>query len=277
MFGFLHCLAKTHRSYYYDTETGWYYLQSRYYDPVIHRFINADAFASTGQGVLGCNMFAYCGNNPVSHIDPSGARFHDPNTRDYGGIIGYTDTGTGTPEYAYPSPTSVSLREAVTELRQDSAYSREAWNAATPNEKRLIVEGYVSNVLSVLGVEGYGFYYFIDESPEYATMASADGYNHLICINLVYLGDYSIMTTVTHEAYHTYQYPAIAGDIHNGESAAAIAIWSYEIDNYFANVYDERTYRKYYNQYLEISANWFAGALNSQYYDGTGYGYYYYH
>ena len=61
-----------YRGYYYDTETGWYYLQSRYYDPVIHRFINADCLASTGQGFIGTNMFAYCLNNPVMMIDSTG-------------------------------------------------------------------------------------------------------------------------------------------------------------------------------------------------------------
>ena len=49
-----------------------YYLQSRYYDPEIGRFINADVFTSTGQGLLGNNMFAYCRNNPVFRIDISG-------------------------------------------------------------------------------------------------------------------------------------------------------------------------------------------------------------
>ena len=61
-----------YRGYYYDTETGFYYLQSRYYDPTLHRFINADALASTGQGFLGYNMFAYCNNNPVALTDYSG-------------------------------------------------------------------------------------------------------------------------------------------------------------------------------------------------------------
>lgn len=61
-----------YRGYYYDTETGFYYLQSRYYDPAIGRFISADSFASTGQGYLGCNMFAYCGNNPVCRADCAG-------------------------------------------------------------------------------------------------------------------------------------------------------------------------------------------------------------
>ena len=64
-----------YRGYVYDTEWGLYYLQSRYYDPEIGRFINADAFVSTGQGVLGNNMFAYCGNNPVNYVDPFGYAF----------------------------------------------------------------------------------------------------------------------------------------------------------------------------------------------------------
>ncbi len=61
-----------YRGYVYDRETGLYYLQSRYYNPKIGRFINADAFTSTGQGLLGNNMFAYCRNNPVCRIDISG-------------------------------------------------------------------------------------------------------------------------------------------------------------------------------------------------------------
>ena len=61
-----------YRGYVYDTEWSLYYLQSRYYDADLGRFINADAFVSTGQGILGNNMFAYCGNNPVNYIDPMG-------------------------------------------------------------------------------------------------------------------------------------------------------------------------------------------------------------
>ena len=61
-----------YRGYMYDAESGLYYLGSRYYDPETGRFINADAFASTGQGLLGHNMFAYCQNNPSNHIDIEG-------------------------------------------------------------------------------------------------------------------------------------------------------------------------------------------------------------
>ena len=61
-----------YRGYYYDTELRMYYLQTRYYDPAIGRFLNADAYVASDSSVLGCNMFAYCGNNPVMGYDPTG-------------------------------------------------------------------------------------------------------------------------------------------------------------------------------------------------------------
>ena len=74
------CTASNHanlnpfryRGYYYDAELEMYYLQSRYYDPMVGRFINADMLVSTGQGIIGYNMFAYCGNNSICRIDSVG-------------------------------------------------------------------------------------------------------------------------------------------------------------------------------------------------------------
>ena len=66
-----------YRGYYYDAETGFYYLQSRYYDPAICRFINADTFATTdANGFLSANMFAYCENNPIMRADEDGEIAH---------------------------------------------------------------------------------------------------------------------------------------------------------------------------------------------------------
>ena len=79
-----------YRGYYYDTETGFYYLQSRYYDPITHRFINADSYASTGQGFVSTNMFVYCGNNPVIFDDSKG------HVRNY--CVRMTDGGGGKPK-----------------------------------------------------------------------------------------------------------------------------------------------------------------------------------
>lgn len=64
-----------YRGYYYDQESGFYYLQSRYYDPALGRLINADTYSCTGQGFLGYNMFAYCCNRVVSTSDQTGEFF----------------------------------------------------------------------------------------------------------------------------------------------------------------------------------------------------------
>ncbi len=78
-----------YRGYYYDTETGFYYLQSRYYDPSIGRFINADSFASTGQDFLGYNMFAYCNNNPMNYADKAGDESEEVVDTDGDGVVDY--------------------------------------------------------------------------------------------------------------------------------------------------------------------------------------------
>ena len=78
-----------YRGYYYDSETGFYYLQSRYYDPEIGRFINADSYASTdATGLLSTNMFAYCENDPVNRSDPSGELFGTISGLIVGGLTG---------------------------------------------------------------------------------------------------------------------------------------------------------------------------------------------
>ena len=78
-----------YRGYYQDTETGLYYLMSRYYDPITHRFINADGYFQSGTSILDANTFAYCGNNPVLNVDPLGA-CKVPNYTSAGTYIGHT-------------------------------------------------------------------------------------------------------------------------------------------------------------------------------------------
>ncbi len=65
-----------YRGYYYDEETGLYYLQSRYYDPEIGRFMTIDSINyADPETINGLNLYAYCGNNPVNNIDPEGHLF----------------------------------------------------------------------------------------------------------------------------------------------------------------------------------------------------------
>ena len=61
-----------YRGYYYDTETRLYYVNSRYYDPQVKRFVNSDSVISDTQGLLGMNLFSYCGNNPANRSDELG-------------------------------------------------------------------------------------------------------------------------------------------------------------------------------------------------------------
>jgi len=61
-----------YRGYYYDVETDWYFLQTRYYNPEWKRFINADALFIAGDALTGANMYAYCDGNPVMYVDPTG-------------------------------------------------------------------------------------------------------------------------------------------------------------------------------------------------------------
>jgi len=62
----------TYRGYRFDSEINMYYLNSRYYNPEIGRFINADGLLGQTGNVQSTNMYAYCANNPVMYLDPSG-------------------------------------------------------------------------------------------------------------------------------------------------------------------------------------------------------------
>ena len=78
-----------YRGYYFDVETGLYCVSSRYYDPEVGRWINADnAISSTGESVQGYNLFAYCFNNPVMRTDDNGDFWHIAVGGLLGGLIG---------------------------------------------------------------------------------------------------------------------------------------------------------------------------------------------
>ena len=75
-YGFVHVGHRNpfrYRGYFYDVNSGLYYLQSRYYDPETGRFLNADTVEYLDpESINGLNLYAYCGNNPVMYSDPSG-------------------------------------------------------------------------------------------------------------------------------------------------------------------------------------------------------------
>ena len=66
-----------YRGYYYDSITGFYYVSSRYYDPEVGRWISPEPNVYEGEfdenaGLIGYNVYAYCANNPVNNLDPTG-------------------------------------------------------------------------------------------------------------------------------------------------------------------------------------------------------------
>ena len=66
-----------YRGYYYDSETGLYYLKSRYYDPAVKRFLNADdsdILQEEQNCLLQYNLYTYCFNNPANMNDDEGER-----------------------------------------------------------------------------------------------------------------------------------------------------------------------------------------------------------
>lgn len=94
-----------YRGYCFDKETGLYYLQSRYYDPVTHRFLNADdedVVTSSQNALSDKNLFAYCDNNPICRADDEGDCWHILIGAAVGGVISgaisaisqYTTTGS---------------------------------------------------------------------------------------------------------------------------------------------------------------------------------------
>ena len=120
-----------YRGYVYDNETGLYLTGTRYYDPEIGRFINADGYVSTGQGLAGYNMFAYCGNNPVNRADSTGMFWEEigdffpnvwngiktwaKNTFGAGSSTTVTIAKTETPVIPDPSPITIKTGTKTTQ------------------------------------------------------------------------------------------------------------------------------------------------------------------
>lgn len=109
----------TYRGYYYDSDLDMYYLQTRYYDANICRFINADS--ALYDKIFGYNIFIYCDDNPINFIDPTGefcvAHIDDRNYLDdwllegagaggYGASCNYFGYGTAYYNYSVYSVTS---------------------------------------------------------------------------------------------------------------------------------------------------------------------------
>ena len=90
-----------YRGYYWDSESGLYYLQSRYYDPVTGRFVNPDTIGvltASEMAVTDKNLYAYCDNNPVTRVDIDGEYWQ---LIAIGAAVGGTVSGVISAYYSY--------------------------------------------------------------------------------------------------------------------------------------------------------------------------------
>ena len=106
-----------YRGYYYDNETGMYYLRNRYYDPELRRFISADKYVIGTDSILP-NMYMCCGNNPVSNtssrfVTSGGARPITFYTGVSGSRLGKTNIETG-----------ISINAKVANVGTSGSFSR---------------------------------------------------------------------------------------------------------------------------------------------------------
>ena len=99
-----------YRSYYYDTETGLYFLQTRYYDPEVGRFLNRDSVQyAAPEAINGLNLYAYCLNNPVEYVDPNGSDWQYFLTTIERALIGIADFGNFL--VRYPDKFTISWKQ----------------------------------------------------------------------------------------------------------------------------------------------------------------------
>jgi len=94
---------------YHDHETGFIYLRARYYDPTTGRFINEDPVRD------GLNWYAYCNNNPVNFVDPSGLKMYCEEEHAEDTIQYLTDLCGGSLKFAYESGQIIITKEYESE------------------------------------------------------------------------------------------------------------------------------------------------------------------
>ena len=123
-----------YRGYVYDTETELYYLQSRYYNPEIGRFINADnRISGVGGSILGYNMFAYCMNNSVNMLDNNG------DWPTWSNFISSAKKAVDVIVQTVVTLSSPVISTVIKELH----YNRNVLNDTNYTEKELVEQGYI--------------------------------------------------------------------------------------------------------------------------------------
>ncbi len=153
-----------YRGYFYDDETGLYYLNSRYYNPAWGRFLNADIYLNANGDIIGFNMFAYCGNDPVNYYDPYGFNIDPVYGYDKSKYASYYDylAGIQTDEDNHPLPSKNEYYPADDEegpvkdpsllICSTITLFESLISASAPVENAVVVAGGTSGLSTILSI-----------------------------------------------------------------------------------------------------------------------------
>ncbi|MBR2930614.1 MAG: hypothetical protein IKC32_05230, partial [Clostridia bacterium] len=152
-----------YRGYYYDDDLDLYYLATRYYDPEVRRFVTQDSYVSTGQGILGHNRFAYCGNNPVMRTDFTGESWEE-----FWADLGDFAVTAFAATYAAGNGLSHGCYVAIT-----TGDSTQGFVAGV--SRTMHVNGLINNGVNALYYNSSTREFHLDESGNISAYASDDG------------------------------------------------------------------------------------------------------
>ena len=190
-FGLIAINPIMYRSYYVDLEMGMfmYYLNSRYYMADWGRFVSADSYVQTGQGMLDKNMFAYCGNNPVMFRDPSGCCYEITIPAVGSGPVIVTDSNGNS--YSYNAP-----RIGNTYFFDEKQFKKDLVNATLTQKLEPIVQStaeifadtMIDKTLSA--INNANLTYLIPYGHEINAVSSGFGLASLVSVGLQVVWDY---------------------------------------------------------------------------------------
>ena len=233
-----------YRGYRYDDETGYYYLNSRYYDPSIARFISADSINYLDpSSSAGLNLYAYCNNNPVMYSDPSG---NFPILATFAiillsGVIVHAVTSAG----GYVGSAVASIWDE--DIRDDM--NAIGWNPFNSNEDLVLKSTKVS------------FYKgsFVVRHDMFGNGSSAG------ILGMIWLNHKATdATTVKHEWGHNVQ-ELLFGEVITLVFFALPSVINHQYGSYRYAKSRTAQERAYYSKYWERSADFFGGVNRGNY------------